>query len=176
MQDGRLYLKRPVDLLDDWAKHYRSHKPQEYRFYMRGDIEHVERQVASWCSKSGIDYALSRFSAAWRLAPEVRYNVVSMMVSKNAILADTLNDLITNFGVRPVDSGANLILQISADESYLSNRMGDNIQTTSPLQTYLDLRAMDGRSEEAARAIYEKYLKQPFKAAAEQAVKHHEGK
>lgn len=175
IQDGRLYLKRPDELLDDWVKHYRSHRPQEYSFYLRGDIEHVERQVASWCSKFEFDYALSRFSAAWRLAPEVRYNVVSMMVSKNAILDGTLNDLIANFGVRPVDSGANLILQVSADESYLSNRRGEDIPTTSPLQTYLDLRAMDGRGEEAARAIYEKYLKQPFKEAAEQAVRYHEG-
>jgi hypothetical protein len=50
----------------------------------------------------------------------------------------------------------------------------EKIPTTSPLQTYLDLRATDGRGEEAAMAIYEKYLKQPFKRATERAAKQHE--
>ena len=174
MLEGQLRLKRPDDLLDDWVKHYRTHKPREYGFYMRGELEQVEQQVANWCSKSNSEYALSRFSAAWRLAPEVRYNVASFLVSTNAILAEPFIDLITQYGARKVDSGANLILQISDDESYFSNRLGDTLQTTSPLQTYLDLRAMDGRGEEAAAAIYEKYLKQKFTEATEWAAENHE--
>ncbi len=175
MREGQLRLKRPDDLLDDWVNHYRTHQPREYSFYMRGELELVEQQVAHWCSKSNSDYALSRFSAAWRLAPEVRYNLASLMVSTRAILAEPLMDLITNYGARKVDSGANLILQIADDESYFSNRLGETLQTTSPLQTYLDLRAMDGRGEEAAMAIYEKYLKQQFTEATEQAAENHEG-
>ena len=77
--------------------------------------------------------------------------------------------------MRKVDSGANLILQVADDENYFSNRIGDTLPTTSPLQTYLDLRAMDGRGEEAATAIYEKYLKQQFTGATEQVGEHHEG-
>jgi hypothetical protein len=175
MQEGHIRLKRPDDLLGDWVNHYRNHKPQEYSFYMRGELEHIEQQIALWCSKSTSQFALSRFSAAWRLAPEVRYNVASFMVPTRAILAEPLIDLVSNFGARKVDSGANLVLQISDDESYLSNRLGETLQTTSPLQTYLDLRAMDGRGEEAAMAIYEKYFKQPFTEATEQTAEHYEG-
>jgi hypothetical protein len=97
------------------------------------------------------------------------------MVPTRAILAEPLVDLTTNFGARKVDSGANLVLQISDDESYLSNRLGEMLQTTSPLQTYLDLRAMDGRGEEAAMAIYEKYFKLLFTEATEQTAEHYEG-
>jgi hypothetical protein len=43
------------------------------------------------------------------------------------------------------------------------------------LQTYLDLNAMDGRGEEAAMAIYEKYFKQPFTEATKQTAEHDEG-
>lgn len=175
MQEGQLRLKRPDDLLDDWVNHYRIHKPREYSFYMRGELQQVEQQVANWCLKSTSQFALSRFSAAWRLAPEVRYNVASFMVPTIAILAEPLVDFLTNYGARKVDSGANLTLQISDDESYFSNRLGETIQTTSPLQTYLDLRAMDGRGEEAAVAIYEKYLKQQFTEATERMAEHHEG-
>jgi len=175
MQEGHIRLKRPDDLLGDWVNHYRNHKPREYSFYMRGELEQIEQQIALWCSKSTRQFALSRFSAAWRLAPEVRYNVASFMVPTRAILAEPLIDLVSNFGARKVDSGANLVLQISDDESYFSNRLGETLQTTSPLQTYLDLRAMDGRGEEAAMAIYEKYFKQLFTEATEQTAEHYEG-
>jgi hypothetical protein len=175
MQKGQIRLKRPDDLLGDWVNHYRNHKPREYSFYMRGELEQIEQQITLWCSKFTSQFALSRFSAAWRLAPEVRFNVASFMVPTRAILAEPLVDLTTNFGARKVDSGANLVLQISDDESYLSNRLGEMLQTTSPLQTYLDLRAMDGRGEEAAMAIYEKYFKQLFTEATEQTAEHYEG-
>ena len=175
MQKGLIRLKRPNDLLIDWMDHYRNHKPREYSFYMRGELEQIEQQIAQWCSKSTDQFALSRFSAAWRLAPEVRYNVASFMVPTRAILAEAFIDLVSNYGARKVDSGANLILQVSDDESYYSNRLGETLQTTSPLQTYLDTRAMNGRGEEAAMAIYEKYFKQLFTEATEQTAEHHEG-
>ena len=175
MQERMLRLKRPDDLLEDWVKHYRTNKPREYSFYMRGELERIEQQVANWCSKFTKQFALSRFSAAWRLAPEVRYGVTSFMVPKTAILAEPLIDFSTKYGARKVDSGANLILQISEDESYFSNVFGEVIPTTSPLQTYLDLRAVDGRGEEAAIAIYEKYFKQQFKEATDRMEVQHEG-
>ena len=175
MQEGQIRLKRPDDLLGDWVNHYRNHKPREYNFYMRGELEQIEQQIALWGSKSTSQFALSRFSAAWRLAPEVRYNVASFMVPTTAILAEPFIDFINQSGARKVDSGANLVLQISDDESYFSNRLGETLQTTSPLQTYLDLRAMDGRGEEAAMAIYEKYFKQLFTEATEQTTEHYEG-
>ena len=175
MLDGQLRLKRPDDLLEDWVQHYRTHKPNEWGFYMRGEPEQVEEQVAKWCSETGCEHALSRFSAAWRLAPEVRYNVASLMVAKRATLAEPLLTLINQYGARKVESGANLILQITDDESYLSNRVGDALKTTSTLQTYLDLMAMDGRGGEAAVAIYEKYFKLKFAEASELAIENHEG-
>ena len=83
--------------------------------------------------------------------------------------------LFKQYGARKVESGANLNLQIADDESYLSNQVGDALKTTSPLQTYLDLMAMDGRGEEAAVAIYDKYFKLKFAEASELAMENHEG-
>jgi hypothetical protein len=175
MHKRQLRLKRPDDLLDDWVKDYRTNKPREYAFYMRGELEQIEQQVANWCSKFTKQFALSRFSAAWRLAPEVRYGVASFMVSTEAILAESLIDLRSNFGARKVDSGANLILHVPDDECTFNNLLGEKISITSPLQTYLDLRTMDGRGDEAALAIYEKYLKEQFEEATERMVEQHEG-
>ena len=39
MLEGLPRLKRPDDLLDDWVTHYRTQKPKEYGFYMRGEPE-----------------------------------------------------------------------------------------------------------------------------------------
>jgi hypothetical protein len=175
MHKRQLRLKRPDDLLDDWVKDYRTNKPREYAFYMRGELEQIEQQVANWCSKFTKQFALSRFSAAWRLAPEVRYGVASFMVSTEAILEESLIDLRSNFGARKVDSGANLILHVPDDECTFNNLLGEKISITSPLQTYLDLRTMDGRGDEAALAIYEKYLKEQFEEATERMVEQHEG-
>jgi hypothetical protein len=117
----------------------------------------------------------SRFSAAWHLAPEVRNNVASFMVPARAILAEPRLRLVKHYGAREVDSGANLVLQIADDESYFCNRVGETLPTTSPVQTYLDLMATGGRGEEAAVAIYEKYLQQQFTQAIELAMNDHEG-
>jgi len=175
LHEGRLCLSSPADLLEAWAKHYSSHKPQELSFYMRGDPEEVEQQVAKWCADSGNKYALSRFSAAWRLAPETRYNLASILVTAKATLHDPMQKLAKDYGAKAVDSGANLILQIADDESYFSNKVGDTLKTTSPLQTYLDLMAMNGRAQEAAAAIYDKYFKQDFMEAANRSKERHEG-
>lgn len=175
MRDGQLHLQRPDDLLEDWVQHYRTHKPKEWGFYMRGEPEQVEQQVAAWCSETSSAHALSRFSAAWRLAPEVRYNVASFLVTTRATLAEPMLKLFEQYGARKTESGANLILQIADDESYLSDRVGDSLKTTSPLQTYLDLKVMDGRGEEAAMAIYEKYFKLRFEEASELAIENYEG-
>jgi hypothetical protein len=40
---------------------------------------------------------------------------------------------------------------------------------TSPLQTYLDTKNMAGRGEEAAQAVFEKYLANGFTAATQHA-------
>ena len=165
MHGGLLRLKRPEALLRDWVEHYRTEKPKEYAFYMRGDLEQIEEKVAGWCSESNFEYALSRFSAAWRLAPEVRYSVATLLVSAEAIREDSLIAFRDDCGARRVDSGANLVLQIPEDESHFCGRLSEPLQTASPLQAYLDLMAMNGRGEEAAGAIYDKYLKEPLQLA-----------
>ena len=138
MQERQIRLKRLDDLLNGWGNYFRNHKPREYRLYMRGEMEQIEPQFAQWCSKSNYQFALSRFSAAWRSAPEVSYKVASILAPSRTILAEPFIDLVSNYGARKVDSGANLVLQISDDESYFLNRLCDILPTTSPLQTYLD--------------------------------------
>lgn len=169
MSSGHLRLKRPKVLLRDWVDDYRTTPHKQTAFYMRGDLEAIEKNVAAWFSDANIEHALSHFSAAWRLAPEVRYSVATFLVSAEAIRDDSLAQFREQCGARTVDSGANLMLQIPDDESHFNGRSADPIQMTSPLQTYLDLMAMQGRGEEAAQAVYDKFLEAAFSEATQAA-------
>ena len=156
--DRLLYLKQPLDLLRAWTRNYPGPSGQR-EFYMRGDTQEVESRISAWCEQSNIEYALARFSAAWRLAPEVRYSVASMYVSSEALHPRSLESLRVDCGAKGVESGANLVLLLPLDQSVFVRRMPSPEQTTSPLQTYLDLQSMTGRGSEAAEAVFEKHLR-----------------
>jgi hypothetical protein len=163
VRDRLLYLSQPVELLAAWAKN----QPEQLlkrQFYVRGDLEKIEGNIAKWCEKGDIKYALARFSAAWRYAPEVRYSVATVYLSAEAFRIDRLASIEAECGAKEVDSGANLVLLAPFDKSVFTGRIASPEQTTSPLQTYLDLQSMAGRGVEAAKAVYEKHLRESFES------------
>ena len=164
IRDRLLYLKQPLDLLTAWSKAYPGPVSQ-HPFYVRGDTQEVERKMSNWCEQSNIEYALARFSAAWRLAPEVRYSVASMYVNSEALQLHRLESLREECGAKQVESGENLVLLIPYDQSVFVRRTPTPERTTSPLQSYLDLRSMAGRGSEAADAIFEKHLREALESA-----------
>lgn len=158
VRERLLHLKRPLELLADWTKRYPG-PASERSFYLRGDTSEVEGRIADWCDRRDIEYALARFSAGWRLAPEVRYSVASVYVDENAFLPDRFESLRIDCGAREVESGANLVLLTPFDQSVFVGRVESPEPTTSALQTYLDLQSVTGRSVEAAEAVFEKHLR-----------------
>ena len=159
-----LYLKEPRDLLNAWAERYPGAANQR-QYYMRGETHEIEARISRWCEESNIEYALARFSAAWRHAPEVRYSVASVYVGANAFKEENQQSLHADCGAREVDSGANLVLLTPFDPSVLVQRQKSPEQITSALQTWLDLQAMTGRGSEAADAVFEKHLRKSFEPA-----------
>ncbi len=161
---GRLlYLSQPVELLAAWAKN----QPEQLlkrQFYVRGDLEKIEGMIAKWCKKSNIQYAIARFSAAWRYAPEVRYSVATVYLIADAFGMNRLASLEAECGAKEVDSGANLVLLAPFDKSVFAGRTATPEQTTSPLQTYLDLQSIAGRGIEAAKAVYDKHLRESLES------------
>ncbi len=164
VEDGLLYLKRPLELLEAWTRGYPG-PSGERLFYMRGEVDSIERNVAAWCEGEVVEYALARLSAAWRHAPEVRYSVASLYVGSKALSKKLLDSLRDDCGAKQVESGANLVLLTPYDQSVFTRTEAGPQQTTSPLQTYLDLRAMAGRGEEAAEALFDKHLRKPLASA-----------
>lgn len=164
VRDRLLYLRHPSELLEAWTRSYPGPSGQRH-FYMRGEPKGLEQRIAAWCEESNIEYSLARFSAAWRHAPEVRYTVASLYVTSETLGPSRLNSLNDKCGAKEVESGANLVLLTPYDKSVFVRRVAIPEQTTSPLQTYLDLKAMAGRGSEAAEVVFQKHLRPVFEAA-----------
>jgi len=163
VRDRLLYLKDPRELLKAWAEQY-SGAASQRQYYMRGDTHEIEAGISSWCEQSNIEYALARFSAAWRHAPEVRYSVAAVYVGAEAHQNRNQQSLHDDCGAREVESGANLVLLTPFDRSVFVRRLPPPERTTSPLQTYLDLYSMAGRGEEAAEAVFEAHLRKALES------------
>jgi hypothetical protein len=167
--EKRLYLRDPSGLLENWAKKYAGPAEQIPMFF-RGNAEAAEQAVASWCRDNHLQYALAGFSAAWRLAPEVRYSVGAVYVESSGFDRKMLDRLGAYQGGKRVDTGANLLLWRPFDPSALAGRRTENgtdAPVTSAIQTFLDLKRMAGRGEEAAAAVYERQLVGELRRAAE---------
>lgn len=177
-----LYLRDPVGLLKAWSQNY-SGPAEEVSLYFRGDADAAERTVSRWCRDHALDHALGGFSAAWRLAAEVRYSVGAVYIEDRGFDRKLLDQLGVEYSGKRVDSGANLLLWRPFDRSVFAGRVpatladsdssretdGDQPTpwVTSPLQTWLDLRRSGGRGEDAAKAIFEKHLGHDFQAVVE---------
>ena len=166
VRDRLLYLNQPADVLEAWTRNYSGPAVQR-NFYVRGELPEVEGRVSAWCEQANIEYALARFSAAWRHAPDVRYAVASLYVGADAFQDRALESLQSQCGTREVDTGANLVLLTPFDESVFVRRTPTPEQTSSPLQTYLDLRSLAGRGDEAAEAVFERHLRPTLESAGD---------
>jgi len=163
VRDRWLYLRHSLDLLQAWNLAY-SGPAMERQYFLRGEVQQIEDRVAAWCRENAKRYALARFSAAWRLAAEVRYSVATLYVDSLVHREERLASFCNATGAKLVPSGANLVLLAPYDRSVFAGSVGELNRSTSPLQTYLDLQQMGGRAEEAAEAIFEKHLREPLKS------------
>lgn len=167
--ESLLRLCDPTGLLEAWATKYPGPQRQ-LSLYLRGDTATAEQVIGQWCQQNKLVYALGGLSAAWRLASETRYNVASVYVEDRGFEDKLLTRLDVRHGGKQVDSGANLQLWQAFDVSVFAGKAvskQDSLPTTSPIQTYLDTKRTAGRGEDAAGAIFEKYLRRQFSAVAE---------
>lgn len=167
-RERKLYLRDPIGLLNAWAAKY-SGPAEQIPLYLRGDAEAAEYFVVQWCRENAISYALGAFSAGWRLAPEVRYNVAAVYLEDRSFDQELQDQLAAKYGATRVDTGANMYLWRPFDRSVFAGSIVAGkpaLSVTSALQTYLDLKRSAGRGEDAANAVFEKHLAADFRAVA----------
>jgi len=150
-------LSAPDELLADWAVNYFFRKNTINTFYAMDGTTGVEQRIADACRKLGVRYALTSFSGAARLAPNVRYKRSDIYV------ADQIEAVAEATDLKPVETGSNVRLLAPYDEGvfYNANEM-DGLRVASPVQVYLDVLSQRGRGEEAAESILKEVIKKSW--------------
>jgi hypothetical protein len=150
-------LTSPDELLADWSKNYFFRKNTINTFYAMDGTTGAEQKIADACSKLGVQYALTSFSGAARLAPNVRYKRSDIYV------ADKIEVVAEAAGLKQVDTGSNLRLLGPYDEGVFYKATDiKGLQVACPVQVYLDVLAQRGRGEEAAESILKDVIKKSW--------------
>jgi hypothetical protein len=153
-------LSEPERVLAEWGGNYNPHRNQVVDFYTAKEIPEVEYELAGVGASDETRSTLTGFSGAARLAPFVRYSRVT------AYVPGSVDRIASRLGLKQVTSGSNVGLIVPYDEGVFYE--AEDVQGTrivSPIQLYLDLRAMKGRGEEAANALLEEVIKPRWQQA-----------
>ena len=163
MEGRALWLAKPEALLREWSQAYRYEANEARPFYAMRSVPEIEQSVAEECERRGIKYGLALFSGAARVAPYTTYNRAF------AYVEDGLSDIAEALDLRPVDSGANVVLLSPYDEGiFYGLRDIDGAKVVSDLQLYLDLRNNKSRGEEAAEFLYERRIEKRWNPEPDQ--------
>lgn len=144
-------------LLADWVEHYDFDNHEQIGFYTLEPLSEVEQKINQICLDSGIDFAVTGFSAANRLAPMVKGQKSTIYIGQE------LEEIGKKAGLKPVDSGANLDLIQPYDAGVFWNRSTvQGVQIATPVQIYLDLRQRRGRGDEAADFLFQEVIQKKW--------------
>ncbi|HEX2988955.1 MAG TPA: type IV toxin-antitoxin system AbiEi family antitoxin [Chloroflexota bacterium] len=153
-------LSKPERVLAEWTGNYGLRRNQTVDFYTAKEISEVEYELAGVGTSDETRSVLTGFSGAARFAPFVRYSRVT------AYVPDSVDRIASRLGLKQVPSGSNVNLVVPYDEGVFYG--AEDVRGTrvaSPIQLYLDLRTMKGRSEEAANALLEEVIKPRWQQA-----------
>jgi hypothetical protein len=141
-------------LLDLWRENYRSERSEVLNLYSIMQVSQIEKQLAEFCKTKKIQYALTLFSGANRLAPFTRYNMATSYFSGD------VEELKRGLELKEVPSGANLQILVPYDEGvYYKAQEVDSVKVANPVQIYLDLYNYAGRGREQAEFLRERIMK-----------------
>lgn len=153
-QSEGLRIIDKTKLLDLWRENYRSERNEVLSLYSIMQLPQIEKQLAEFCKRKKIQYALTLFSGANRLAPFTRYNVATIYFSGD------VEELKRDLELKEVPSGANLQILVPYDEGvYYKAQEVDSVKVSNPVQVYLDLYKYAGRGREQAEFLRERIIK-----------------
>jgi hypothetical protein len=147
-------LTEPEKLLKEWSENYTYQKNTIKEYYTLKSLADIEADLSQAYREKGIRYALTGFSGAARIAPNVRYQKAMAYVSEQS------EEVVSQLTLKEVPSGANMLLFTPYDEGvFYGVREIDGISIVSSVQLYLDLKNIPGRGEEAAMAVFEEAIR-----------------
>lgn len=146
-------LSVPDALLADWVEEYDFSNHEQYGFYTMDPFAEVEKRLNKICENLNINFALTGFSAANRLAPMVKGQKLTIFVGQQP------GEIARMAGLKLVDTGANISLIKPYDEGvFWNNSTVQDVRIATPVQIYLDLMQMHGRGDEAAAFLFQEVI------------------
>lgn len=144
----------PNALLKEWSENYTYRENRVQDFYSLSDIPEVEIELAQAAQELSLEFALTGFSGASRLAPVVRYQRMMAFASGN------VNALADRTSLKKVESGANVTILEPYDRGvFYGSKEYDGAKVASPIQVFLDLKGFRGRGDEAAQGLLEQVIR-----------------
>ena len=162
LPDGRFFVKDAVRLLEVWRAAYRFERHRRIGYFTLLKPQELQSRLQVLNSSAG-EAVYAAFTAADFQAPCVRQNKTWLYVNDAA-----LDDFVQIAEAKRVDTGENLVVLVPEDDGvfYLGDAgHGGLLACTNPVQTWLDLRHVGGRGEEAAEAILNQCLKPMWEGA-----------
>jgi hypothetical protein len=144
------HLSNPRALLDAWAAYQVSTKTKPVRrYYVRAlktpDFLHRLDRV---CEDHGVTYEITGDTAGQAYAPHLS-NV--SQVHCRLLAGSGIEAALESLEARPVREGWNLgLIEAGAKQDFVFRQRVGDVWVADPLQTYLDLLQMGGRSKELA--------------------------
>lgn len=156
VEGGGFRLIRADALLDAWREAYSLDRSRASGLYVMDGAESVRRYLTSrTVVEQGTD-ALTLFAAADLLAPYTTSRRLDFYLSGN------LGQLAADLDAREVPTGATCTVYRPYDDYvFYGARVIQGYRTVSPLQAYLDLYSLGGRSREQAEHLRETLLQFP---------------
>ncbi len=153
-QSGGAKIIDKTKLLDLWRENYRPERNEVLNPYSIMQVPQIEKQLAEFCKTKKMQYALTLFSGANRLAPFTRYNVAT------SYFTGDIEELKKTLELKEVPSGANLQILVPYDDGvYYKAQEIAAIKVANPIQIYLDLYNYAGRGREQAEFLRERVIK-----------------
>lgn len=147
-KDG-LCLTQPEQVLRDWGKDYTYSKANLFNFHSPDTPSEIEARLVDRFSEKGLRYALTSFSAAARMAPDVEQKHVYAYVDAD------INQVTDLLQLKPANSEPNVTLILPHDEGvFFGMREIDGANTVSPIQAYLDLISSKDSGDAAAESLF----------------------
>jgi hypothetical protein len=164
LPDGGFRLLDPIKLLFAWRDAYRFDRHERRGYFTLLQGKQLRDALARLHLDAGGFAAYAAFSAAELQAPHVRQPKTWIYVSGKYI-----KRFEERLQAKQVESGDNVMVLIPDDPGvfYLGDagRVGDQqMASTNPVQTYIDLFNCGGRGQEAAEALLEQRLKPVWKS------------
>lgn len=163
LDDKTFRVKDAVGLLEVWRKAYRFDRHRRVGYFTLLKPQEMQKRLQLLNDADG-EVTYAAFSAADFQAPSVRQNKTWLYVSDAA-----LDEFVEVAEAKRVASGENLVVLIPDDAGvfYMGDAgYGGRLTCTNPVQTWLDLRHVGGRGDEAAEAIMEQCLKPIWEGAS----------